>query len=239
MTLEPELRLVEHDGRGADVAMPILELAPGRAWLDGTELRVDDPKSAVRGIQRRLERFSDTNEVGILLAIDRDTPFAELSTWTSRAAQAGASRIDLVFGKPNPVAPPTCAAEERLDALPKGEPKIGAVAELVLAAEAECPFWKKQFDGLQGVDPSMKFPLLAIGSIEATRSCRCALDLEAMRAILWNLGPGRLLEAVVTIRMAGSGLVEIRAPDHEPWSVSYRRFLDVPARGRPVRLLPQ
>jgi hypothetical protein len=259
--LQSELRLVELDAGAIDRVQPNLELAPGKAWLEGRplpseealrkeaddfvspakiEARCKTNLAAVALAEReRICAARKTEKRTLVVSIDRATPFSEVAAWTQRAAGVGFDRVQFVFSKRNAVVPPASKAAQQLEHVVDGEGKTDLEASLLGAAFEKCPAWKKVFDDVSGVDPSMKFALVAGGSADALKACRCAFDLDEAAAILWHLGPGKTLSTAVLVTMRGEQPLQIAAPAGEPWSVVHRKVAAAAsaAKGRAVRLL--
>jgi len=245
------VRLVGFQGSPARVT-PLVEIVPGRIFLDGAPPDVapaDAPFAAqLSALERGLARLARWRAAlgprravdGLItVAVDRDVVWSEVAPLAGVLARAGYSQIDWAFAVQRTKAaarPPRSSVDEELASLASipNTPYPGRTVKLVEITKRvldRCPEMLKAMSELAGHDPEHTSASLAEKAAAAVAACRCAVDMDALEAVLYaGLDPaGGDPFTVVSFPLApsaGRGARPLKAAASARWSAAYKQVVD-------------
>jgi hypothetical protein len=237
----------ECEGRlGIDPACGLRRLR--RRLREGCRNRVEDTAALRAILDEKVQQKSDALRL-LVLAVDRDRSWADVSKVVNAAASAGVGRLELEVQESFRIAPPSLSLDADRERIMKAEDstsRVNAAARLLRKVLHPCADALKVFDGLAVVDGD-KFAILKAELPAALRQCPCVVPPADVMTALWlledpssdgvirrgNVGASFALGAV------GPSPVTFRAGGSERWAQVVQRVVDAAtsSRGRPVRFV--
>ena len=228
----------------------VVELAVDSITVEGGGTAPVADVSALRSLldEAASRKHADAAPLTLLLAIDRDRPWADVVEVVKTAVSVGFGELELVFQESFKVAPPPSAFDgERARILHDDDPfsRLRSAALLTQKVLQPCAPALKVFGRMAGVAPEEKMGLLVKEMPPALRACSCAAPPTDVMTALWLLqSPGRdsvirrsYVGARVTLAEAGQPATVVRARRSERWSRVFPKALRAAASdgGRPMR----
>lgn len=206
---------------------PQLELGVDGTSFDGVVLGPSELRDRLAAAYRRQEERralepDRPDPAVITLQIDGRVPWSRVVEAWRAAHDAGMRAPVFVFAAPAPTPPPRAPIDDELDALPDGRRAAG-YGELLARELAPCPALVRAFDQLAtylGDDrPRRQVDALA----RALVACRCAVDLPALRAVLWRVLVNP--RPVTSLRFdAAAPATPLALPASMPWAEASTHF---------------
>jgi hypothetical protein len=179
----------------------------------------------------------DDPSTGISLAIARDVPWRDVVTVTKTLTQVNLTEIDLLFTSPDTLSAktqPTSSIDPELASLRTvSDPSLKATghAKLIESVLTSCPEARDRFVELAQLAPNQRLAYLQENFAEAVKQCGCKLELEALKALvfeLWGKAASPANYRALPRRFAHEDTpahVVISQPPDTPWSEAYRELV--------------
>lgn len=228
---------------------PLVEISKNRTWVEN---RVARPDRLNDLLVKTAEQAGNLGRGGaektlprLLVAVDRDAPWSRLVAVHDAAARAGFTQLSLLFtpyGRTTTARPDPSKIDAELDQIQKmTDPvqKIPRLAKLTRRVCCGCPQLDKVFKTLSVTSPEVKARVITRYLPDAVAACACALDLPALKAILWTMleRPSMIAEQFEIGAQPSEKHKAIKLPPDTPWHEAhvYVRSLVQPGNSPRVR----
>jgi hypothetical protein len=180
----------------------------------------------------------DNALLGISLAIARDVLWRDIVTVTKTLTQAGSTEVDLIFTSPDRHSfkiQPTSSIDPELASLRTlSDPSLKATGhgKLIESVLGSCPEARHRFVELSNLAPDQRLAYLQENFAEGVKQCDCKLELEALKALvfeLWGKAASPTNYRALPRRFALGDTpahIVISQPPDTPWLEAYRRLVD-------------
>ena len=177
---------------------PLVEISENRTWVETQVARPNQLDELLEKTAKQAENLGrgDKQEARLprlLVAVDRDAPWSRLVAATDAAARAGFTQISLLFtpyGAATTKRPGPSSIDGQLDTIRRmTDPvkKVPQLASLTRKVCGGCQPLDKVFKGLSVTNPEVKARVITRFLPDAVAECGCAIDLPALKAILWTM----------------------------------------------------
>jgi hypothetical protein len=228
---------------------PLVEIAEKRTWVENQVARPGKLEGLLLETAKQAENLGRGDKEKalprLLVAVDRDAPWSRLVAVHDAAARAGFTQLSLLFtpyGREATARPGASRIDAELDAI-RGmtDPvkKVPRLAKLTRSVCAGCPQMDKVFKTLSVTNPEAKARVITRYLPDAVAGCACAVDLPALKAILWTMldRPSMIAEQFEIAAEPSEKQKAIKLPLDTPWHQAhvYVRSLVKPGQSPRVR----
>ncbi len=245
------VRMAEQEGEAVSPA-PLIELVDDRIGIDGTLLGGDADsqnrfeerlallETSLADVARMhaLLHPSETPSKKVAVAVDRDVTWERVVALSKRLAKAGITSIDWCFAssrQPRLAQPRASSIRKELQAIvASSDPsqKARMLAVILGRVLSSCAGAQEVFNELATVEPDGKLPLLRKALPPAILGCHCAIDIDALKGVLfgvWGTPPEATTFSVRPMRLGISPSKEskvVSMPAVTPWSTASHSVID-------------
>jgi len=209
---------------------PLVEISENRTWVENQVARPDQLDELMKKTAEQAENLGrgDKQEAKLprlLVAVDRDAPWSRVAAATGAAARAGFTRISFLFtpyGAATTKRPGPSSIDGQLDTIRRmTDPvkKVPQLAKLTRKVCGGCQALDKVFKGLSVTNPEVKARVITRFLPDAVAECDCAVDLPALKAILWTMleRPSMIAEQFEITAQPSEKYKELKLRPSMPW----------------------
>lgn len=231
---------------------PLVEISKKRTWVENQVARPNQLDELLKKTAKQAENLGRGNKEEIklprlLLAVDRDAPWGRLVAVHDAAARAGFTQISLLFtpyGQATTKRPGPSSIDGELDTIQQmTDPvkKVPRLAKLTRRVCSGCQALEKVFKTLSVTNPEAKARVITRFLPDAVAECACAIDLPALKAILWTMleRPSMIVEQFEIAVKKSKNQKGVKLPPDTPWHKAhvYVRSLVKPGQSPRVRFV--
>jgi biopolymer transport protein ExbD len=231
---------------------PLVEISKKRTWVENQVARPDQLDDLLKKTAKQAENLGrgDKEEARLprlLLAVDRDAPWSRVVAVHDAAARAGFTQISLLFtpyGQSTTKRPGPSSIDGQLDTIQRmTDPvkKVPRLAKLTRRVCSGCQALDKVFKTLSVTNPEAKARVITRFLPDAVAECACAVDLPALKAILWTMleRPSMIAEQFDITEKPSEKYKDLKLPPKTPWHKAhvYVRSLVKPGHSPRVRFV--
>jgi len=229
---------------------PLVEISKKRTWVENQVARPDQLDDLMQETAKQAKNLGrggqeETKLPRLLLAVDRDASWSRVVAVHDAAARAGFAQISLLFtpyGAATTKRPGPSSIDGQLDTIQRmTDPvkKVPRLAKLTRRICSSCPPLDKVFKTLSVTNPDTKARVITRFLPEAVAECECAVDLPALKAILWTMleRPSMIVEQFDITKKPSGEYKDLELPPKTPWHKAhvYVRSLVKPGQSPRVR----
>ena len=209
---------------------PLVEITENRTWIENQVARPNQLDELMKKTAKQAGNLGrgDREEAKLprlLLAVDRDAPWSRVVAVHDAAARAGFTQISLLFtpyGAASTKRPGPSSVDGKLDTIQRiTDPvkKIPQLAKLTRRICSGCQALDKVFKTLSVTNPEAKARVITRFLPDAVAECDCAVDLPALKAILWTMleRPSMIVEQFEISAEPSEKYKELKLRPSLPW----------------------
>ena len=231
---------------------PLVEISKKRTWVENQVARPDQLDELLRKTAKQAENLGrggreETRLPRLLLAVDRDAPWSRVVAVHDAAARAGFTQVSLLFtpyGQATTKRPGPSSIDGQLDNIQRmTDPvkKVPQLAKLTRRVCSGCQALDKVFKTLSVTNPEAKARVITRFLPDAVAECACAVDLPALKAILWTMleRPSMIVEQFDIAEKPSEKYKDLQLPPKTPWHKAhvYVRSLVKPGQSPRVHFM--
>jgi len=209
---------------------PLVEISENRTWVENQVARPNQLDELLEKTARQAKNLGlgdkqESRLPRLLVAVDRDAPWSRLVAATDAAARAGFTQISLLFtpyGAATTKRPGPSSIDGQLDTIRRmTDPvkKVPQLARLTRQVCGGCAQLDKVFKTLSVTNPEAKARVITRFLPDAVAECGCAIDLPALKAILWTMleRPSMIVEQFEITGKPSEEYKELKLRPTMPW----------------------
>jgi hypothetical protein len=231
---------------------PLVEISKKRTWVENQVARPNQLDELLLKTAKQAENLGRGDKEAVklprlLVAVDRDAPWGRLVAVHDAAARAGFTQISLLFtpyGAATTKRPGPSSIDGQLDTIATmTDPvkKVPQLAKLTRKVCGGCAPLDKVFKTLSVTNPEAKARVITRFLPDAVAECDCAIDLPALKAILWTMleRPTMIVEQFEIATKKSEKQKGVKLAPDTPWHKAhvYVRSLVKPGQSPRVRFV--